>query len=110
MKLPSKAVLSDPKLLATFQKLGHGATEDKELQSAISRAMDDLQENAWCGIQLPKRLIPRKYKTYGVENLWKIDLPNGWRLIYFIRKSEAVIVSTILEWLDHKNYERLFKY
>src|SRR3989344_5498640 len=104
------AGLSVLALLTAFQKLGHVTTEDKELQSAISRAMDAIQENAWRGIQLLKRLIPRKYKTYGAENLRKINLPNGWRLIYFIGKNEAVTVSTILEWLDHKNYERRFKY
>ncbi len=30
--------------------------------------------------------------------------------MYTIKKDNVVILSIILEWLDHKNYERRFKY
>ena len=37
---------------------------------------DDLKRNPFCGIQIPKKLIPRAYiKKYGIDNLWKHDLP-----------------------------------
>ena len=59
-----------------------------------------LRENAFAGVQIPKRLIPRVYiKKYAVVNLWKYDLPRGWRLI-----------SAVLEWFPHHEYERRFKY
>ena len=45
-----------------------------------------------------------------MKNLWKYDLPKGWRLIYSIVNDEIVVVSLILEWFDHKEYERKFKY
>ena len=49
----------------------------------------------------------RKYK---VTNLWKYDLPNAWRLIYTVDTDEVMIVAIILEWFDHKDYEKRFKY
>jgi len=73
--------------------------------------MDKLEENVFIGIQIPKRLIPKYYlQNYLIKNLWKYNLPNGWRLLYSIIGEEIMIISVILEWLDHKKYERRFKY
>jgi hypothetical protein len=70
-----------------------------------------IQKNVFCGIQIPKNLIPKEYtRKYGVRNLWKYNLPNAWRLLYSIEGRDVKIISIILEWLDHKNYERRFKY
>jgi Txe/YoeB family toxin of Txe-Axe toxin-antitoxin module len=83
--------------------------EDKNLHKWISRAIDDLEEDAFCGIQIPKRLIPQVYiDKYGIDNLWKYDLPKGWRLLYSVANDEVCILSIILEWIDHKDYERRF--
>ncbi len=43
-------------------------------------------------------------------SLWKYDLPSGFRIIYVLENNEVQIYSIILEWFDHKNYERNFKY
>ena len=86
-------------------------TEDKKLHKWINRAMDDLEDNAFCGIQIQKRLIPKVYiEKYGLDNLWKYDLPKGWRLIYSVVNGEVQILSIILEWMSHKDYEKRFKY
>ena len=82
------------------------------IKKSIKRAIDDLKENAFCGIQIPKRLFPAQYVIkYGITNLWKYDLPNGWRLIYTITpENEVELISAILEWFNHKNYEKKFNY
>ena len=68
-------------------------------------------QNAFCGTQIPKRLFPKEYiQKYGITNLWKYDLPKAWRLLYSVAKDEVVVISIILEWFDHKEYERRFKY
>lgn len=73
--------------------------------------LGNIEENAFCGIQIPKRLMPGEYvQKYGVGNVWKYDLPRGWRLIYSIVREEIIVVSLILEWFDHKEYERRFNY
>jgi len=77
----------------------------------ISRAIDDLEENSFCGIQIPKKLIPKVYiERYDIDNLWKYDLPKGWRLIYSVANDEVCIISILLEWMNHKDYEKRFNY
>ena len=86
--------------------------EDDFIKKAIIRAIQDLKENAFSGIQVPKRLIPKIYiQKYKINNLWKYDLPKGWRLLYTVTaKNEVELISAILEWFNHKGYERKFKY
>ena len=50
-------------------------------------------------------------QKYGINNLWKYDLPRGWRLLYTVTAdNEVELISAILEWFDHKDYERKFGY
>lgn len=99
------------KLKKEFEVLKESKFEDKELYKFINRAIDDLKQNSACGLKIPKRVWPIEYiKKYKITNLWKYDLPDGWRLIYTIETDKVKIVSIILEWFDHKNYERKFNY
>src|SRR3989338_2105754 len=109
--MKSEIKFAEEKVKTSFESLKESKTEGKKLYEWIKRALDDLEENAFCGIQVPKRLIPKIYiDKYGIDNLWKYDLPKGWRLLYSVANSEVCIISIILEWMDHKDYERRFKY
>ncbi len=111
MKLPSTIRFADENVKEAFYKLEKGDDSERELFKIINQALDNIEQNAFCGIQIPKKLIPREYTSkYDVKNLWKYDLPRGWRLIYSIIRDEIVIVSLILEWFGHKGYERRFRY
>lgn len=94
------------------EKEFYSLKEGDEIKEYIKRAIRDLQINAFCGIQIPKKIIPQEYtRKYGITNLWKYDLPDGWRLIYSITTpSKVEIISVILEWFNHKAYERRFNY
>lgn len=106
-----KVVFADKKLKNAFDKLKDSKTDDKNLYKWLNRAFDDIAENAFCGIQIPKRLIPKKYiDKYKIDNLWKYNLPNAWRLLYSVARDEIIIISIILEWLPHKEYEKRFDY
>ena len=101
----------DTILKTAYETLITSRVENKTLHLWIERAITDLEQNAFCGIQIPKKLIPRAYiEKYNVDNLWKYDLPKGWRLIYTVANNEVCIISIILEWMDHKDYERRFNY
>ena len=104
----SEDKFADNNVEKEFYKLG----KNDEIRKYIERAIKDIQLNAFCGVQIPKRLIPAEYlHKYGVDNLWKYDLPDGWRLMYSITTpSKVEIISIILEWFDHKDYERRFSY
>ena len=105
---PSKVKFISEKLEREFNKLN----EEDPIKKAIKRAVRDLKKNAFFGMQIPKKLFPKELiQKYNLNNLWKYDLPQSWRLIYTItRENEVEIVCAILDWFDHKNYERRFKY
>ena len=110
--MKSKVVLADMKLKESLEKLKHSKQEDRNVHKWIERALSDLEKDAFCGIQIPKRLIPAEYlKKFGrLDNLWKYNLPNAWRLIYTVKKDQVVVLSIILEWMRHKEYARRFRY
>jgi len=110
MKLSSKVRFTDEKTQKAFEELLKSNSE-KKIYDWLTRAFKDIEENAFCGIQIPKRLIPKDYsQKYKINNLWKYNLPDAWRLLYSIENQEILVVSIILEWMDHKTYERTFKY
>ncbi len=99
------------KLKEEFDILKEGKFEDKQLYAFIDRAINDLKDKPTCGIKIPKKLWPKDYvQKHQITNLWKYDLPNAWRLVYTIEHDEIKIVSIILEWFDHKEYEKRFGY
>jgi Txe/YoeB family toxin of Txe-Axe toxin-antitoxin module len=104
----SKVVFISEKLEKTFESI----SENEILKKQIKRAMENLKENTFAGIRIPKRLFPKEYVVkYNVTNLWKYDLPDGWRLMYTIVSPNKVeILSVILEWLSHPDYEKRFNY
>jgi Txe/YoeB family toxin of Txe-Axe toxin-antitoxin module len=105
---PSEVVFANEKIGEAFREL----KEEDDLKKSIKRAILDIQTNAYSGIQIPKRLFPKEYVLkYKINNLWKYDLPDGWRLIYTLNPLNRVeILSVILEWFNNKDYERRFHY
>lgn len=111
MKLPSEIRFVDEKIKEAFYKLKKGDKSEQELFNVINNALDKIEENAFCGVQIQKHLMPKIYaQKYNVENLWKFDLPKGWRLIYSIKDDKLIVVSIVIEWFDHKDYEKRFRY
>ena len=104
----SRVVFVSEKLENAFESL----SEEDPLKKHIKRAIEDLKNNAFTGTQIPKRLFPKEYiKKYHVTNLWKYDLPSGWRIIYtIVRENEVQLLSVILEFFNHKEYARIFGY
>ncbi|MDD5086180.1 MAG: type II toxin-antitoxin system RelE/ParE family toxin [Candidatus Nanoarchaeia archaeon] len=104
-------IFGSKKLESSFESLKKGKFQDKQLYDSIEKAIKNLKNNPSCGIKIPKKLWPKIYmKKYSTTNLWKYDLPNGWRLVYTIKTDEIMILSVILEWFNHKEYEKRFKY
>lgn len=109
--MKSEIKFVDEKIQKSFEELKNSKTEDRKLYKWITRAFGDLEINAFSGIQIPKKLIPKIYvEKYGIDNLWKYDLPSGWRLIYAVQNGTICVLSIILEWMSHKDYEKRFKY
>jgi hypothetical protein len=108
LKKPAKGVIfADDKVERAFNSL----PENDWLKKAINKAIFDLKENAFCGEQIKKELIPKEYvKKYNINNLLWYPLPNAWRLVYSITGNAVEILAIIIEYFNHKNYERRFGY
>ena len=110
-KMTAEIYFGDEKTKEVYLNLQNSTTEDRKLFEWLKRAFEDIKTEPNCGIQIPKRLWPKEYiQKYGITNLWKYDLPNAWRLIYSIGKEKVIVIAIILEWFDHKEYERRFNY
>ncbi len=106
-----RVFFADERVKKAYDNLLTSSVENKSLYNWITRAIKDIGDNCFCSIQIPKRQIPKEYiKRYRADNLWKYDLPKAWRLLYTVKNEEATIISIVIEWLDHKEYERRFKY
>ncbi|MBT4375967.1 hypothetical protein HOD29_01180 [archaeon] len=104
----SNIIFAEKKLEEQFNNLD----EKDETKKGLKRAMKDIKENPFCGTQIPKKLIPKRYiQKYEIKNLWKYNLPNAWRVLYSIITPEKIeILSIIIDWFPHKKYERKFNY
>ena len=89
------------------------------LLNSIDSKISILKENYDYGVQIPRKLIPRKYvMDYGVTNLWKVNLAGYWRLVYTLKQPqrEQMAMEVIDVWLDvldifdHKRYDKVFGY
>lgn len=109
--MKSKITFADDKVKKSLERLSGLKFENRNLKKWIERALKDLENDAHCGIQIPKKLFPKEYvRKYNIDNLWKYNLPNAWRLIYTITHGEVMLFSVVLEWMSHKDYEKRFKY
>jgi mRNA-degrading endonuclease RelE of RelBE toxin-antitoxin system len=109
--LKCRVVFADTKVKESFKKLKDSKTEGKKLYVRLNIAFDDISENTFCGIQIPKKMIPKKYlKEYEIDNLWRYNLPGAWRLLYSVARDEVIVLAIVLEWLPHKEYEKRFGY
>jgi len=84
---------------------------DKEFYEHIANALRNIQEDPVCGIKIPLRLIPKEWKKkYSINNLYKYNLPNAWRLFYSLIGNQVELIAIILGCFNHKEYERKFHY
>ena len=58
-----------------------------------------------------RRLIPKEYRIkYHVDNLYRLELPFFWRMLYTLRDNKVEIIAFVLDIIDHKKYDKKFRY
>ncbi|MCJ7696961.1 MAG: hypothetical protein MUO73_01340 [Thermoplasmata archaeon] len=65
------------------------------------------------GDPIAKDLIPQEYKEkYDVKNLFRVELPNYWRMLYTLTDDETKIeiIAFVLDFVDHPTYNKKFGY
>jgi Txe/YoeB family toxin of Txe-Axe toxin-antitoxin module len=84
---------------------------DPRLFKEINNAIKDICNNSFYGRNVKKELIPKELKQkYNIDNLWIYNLRKDWRLLYSIGRDEIELIAVVLDWMNHKEYERLFKF
>jgi Txe/YoeB family toxin of Txe-Axe toxin-antitoxin module len=84
---------------------------DERLYKEIEKAINSICQDSFCGRNVKKNLIPKELiQKYGLTNLWIYNLRKDWRLLYTLGGDGIEIIAIILDWMDHKDYERLFKF
>ena len=80
---------------------------------AINNKIEMIKINRHYGNHIAKRLIPREYKIrYNIKNLFRVELPSYWRMLYSLnnRNDQIEIIAFVLDILDHKEYNKKFRY
>lgn len=90
----------------------HSKTE-KSILKSIRQKIKLIKENPQYGNPVSKKLIPREYKEkYKITNLFRVELPNFWRMFYTLTQGETKIeiIAFMLDILDHKEYDKKLGY
>jgi len=86
---------------------------DKEAVSilnSIERIKIILKDNPQYGNPLKKELIPENLKRLGIQNLYRTELSNYWRMLYTIEGNTVEIFLFVLNIMDHNEYNKMFGY
>lgn len=86
-------------------------SEHQKLLKSIDKKVERLKYVPDSGIQIPKKLFPKKYtEKHEINNLWKMNLFNYWRIIYSLRGNKVEILCIVLDLVDHPDYNKIFGY
>lgn len=109
-------VIFSPEAEEVYMHLNEVAPSSKierSIFNAINKKIELMKTNIHYGDSIAKNLIPEEYKSkYGVTNLFRVELPNFWRMLYTLTNgnSEIEIIAFILDVIDHKDHDKKFGY
>ena len=86
---------------------------ENSILNAFKKKVELVKMNPHYGDPIAKKLIPKEYfDKYGVTNLFRVELPNYWRMLYTLTndESEVNIVGFVLDIIDHDVYNKKFGY
>jgi len=86
---------------------------ERAILKAINQKSELIKQNPHYGNPIGKDLIPKEYKEkYGINNLFRVELPNYWRMLYSLTDSETKIeiIAFVLDLIDHPTYNKKFGY
>ncbi|NQU82378.1 MAG: hypothetical protein HQ539_00290 [Parcubacteria group bacterium] len=88
-------------------KQGKGNTKEMQLLRSIKQKIELIRVNPFYGDNIHKKDIP---KEYNVQNLWRVELSQYWRMLYTISGDQIEIICFILDIMDHHKYDKKFGY
>lgn len=88
------------------------AKTERALFKAVTNKIELLKSNIHYGQSIAKQKIPQAYiEKYEINNLFRVELPHYWRMLYTITNEGKVeILVFILYLIDHSTYNKKFGY
>ena len=110
-----KIVFSDEskKVLAYLLAKSKQSKTERMMLKAISKKTNLIKIDKNYGNPIAKKLIPKEYiLKHNAKNLFRVELPCFWRMLYTIRAeyNTIEIIAFVIDILDHKNYNKKFDY
>jgi len=98
-----------------YKKLNSEAELNKQsrmILKAVNNKIELIKSNIHYGNPIAKTLIPEEYQIkYGITNLFRVELPAFWRMLYTLTNNEKVeIIAFVLDIIDHPSYDGKFGY
>ena len=109
-------VILSPEAEEVYKYLNEQASTSKTertILNAINKKVELIKANPHYGHPISKKLIPQEYKDkFGITNLFRVELPNFWRMIYTLTdgETEIEIIAFVLDVIDHSTYDKKFGY
>ena len=83
----------------------------EQLLSSINTSLANIKANPYYGDLIPRKYISKGVvKRYGTDKILRVELVGFWRLLYTLIGDEVKIIAFILEYMDHKKYNKIFGY
>lgn len=97
------------KIVGQQKASGRTTSDEIKLWNGIQRAFGLIRQNPFYGENAKKSLIPAYYRQrYKATNLFIVDLPLFWRMIYTLESSKIDIVAFVLDIFTHRDYDKRF--
>jgi hypothetical protein len=87
--------------------------QERSILNSINQKIEFIKLNPHYGNPVPKKLIPKEYlKKYEITNLFRVELPDFWRMLYTLTSGETKVevISFVLDIIDHPAYNKKFGY
>lgn len=115
MKKQVKIILSQEarEVYEYLNKEAENSKIERTIFNAIQQKIGFIKNNPHYGNPIAKNLIPEEYiDKYGITNLFRIELPNFWRMLYTLTEGDTKveIISFIIDIIDHNIYNKKFGY
>jgi len=116
MNVKKVRVILSPEAEEVYKNLNKEAPTSKTermILNAINKKIELIKINHHYGDPIAKDRIPQEYKEkYGIKNLFRVELPNYWRMLYTLTdgETEIEIIAFVLDFIDHPTYDKKFGY
>ncbi|MDD5086633.1 MAG: hypothetical protein PHV16_02680 [Candidatus Nanoarchaeia archaeon] len=91
-------IIFSPEAEEVYNHLNEKASFSKNeriILNAINKKIILIKVNIHYGKPIAKNLIPQEYKIkYGITNLFRVELPKFWRMLYTLTNSNSEIEIT----------------